>query len=294
MAHQSPLIDWLLSQKNTVDYRVTQFNWVEDYLPGYYDCGINFFNGEYKGRSVDKIQELALTKAISEGIERATCEYNKLNSSMGVAAHIDSILAEENAKLELLERISFDIHFTNKISFQKIIPIAYEAKKILEKISYQGVHLLFFQLLSPNGIKIICAVATGIHFKRPFGGIIGLGCDYDVVKAERSALFECLRNLIHFIHDEDVKSLSLIDFQKIDNPKFTDRFRLLLDLEYFSAVDFLFQSSVSFEQPFPDLKTEVRILEVHPLFHTAPIKVVQAYADYQFISDDGQFPSPVG
>lgn len=294
MADQSNLVDWLMGQSGKIDYKVTEFRWVDDYAPEYSDFGVNFYGDKFIGRAVDKDQNLALTKAIAEAIERATCSHNDLRSSTGVAAHTNLSEAIHNAKLELIERIAFDLHFANRISFQKVKPLAIEAKFAMQKTQLQGVQLNFYQLISPDNVKIICAVATGSTYVRPFGGIIGLGANESVVQAEKSALFECLRNLTYYLKDLGLTAISKSDFQCIDTPKFMDRFRLTLDSEYFREIGFLFLSSSLLAKPFPILNYEHRELELPPEFKTAPLMVAQVLSDYRFKSEQNALPSPVG
>ena len=294
MADSITLTDWLLSQSQKIDFKVTEYKWVNEYAPAYSDFGVSFLKGEIVGRAADKNANLALAKAIGEGIERVTCIHNNIKSSVGLAAHPILEDAISNAKTELIERISFDLHFSNQMSFQKVKSLTAEAKSVTTKLMLLGIHLSFYEMLAPEKLKAICAVATGANFQKGFGGIMGLGCHEDVVQAERSALFESLRNVVSFIDDPKLKSLSVAEFLKINDPRFIDRYRLSLGQNYFNELKFLFSNATTFPQKFPELEFETRKLALPSEFSTAPIFVVQVTSNYEFKKADGPMPSPVG
>lgn len=294
MADSITLTDWLLSQSQKIDFKVTEYKWVNEYAPSYSDFGVSFFQGKFVGRAADKNANLALDKAIGEGIERAACVHNDLKSSTGLAAHPILECAIANAKTELIERISFDIHFSNQMSFQKVKSLTAEAKFATTKLMLLGVHLSFYEMLSTEKLKAICVVATGANFSTCFGGILGLGCHEDVIQAEKAALFESLRNVAAFIDDPKIESLTKAEFLIIAEPRSIDRYRLSLNQNYFNELKFLFSNATSFSQKFPELDFEIKKLALPTEVLTAPISVVQVTSNYEFKKVEGILPSPVG
>jgi hypothetical protein len=290
MANQSNLAEWLLVQKDRIDFKITEYTWVEDYAPEYSDFGVVFGN-EIFGRAIDKNPETSLTKAIAEAIERATCVHNGLSQSTGVAAHPNEVHAFLNAKRELIERISFDFHFSKRRPFKKFQPSTEEAQKAADLLSKVGIQLSFFELISPDNFTVICAVALGENCKRPFGGIFGFSCNEDHADAERAALFESLRNAAFYTQDQDTIGLSIDDFRKIPSPKFFDRFRLALDASYFQQVSFLFFERTLISDIFPSLLLTHQELQKPPEFSEAPLTVMRVTSDYVFDSAKSALPS---
>lgn len=294
MADSITLIDWLLSQSQKIDFKVTEYKWVIEYAPAYSDFAVSLFQGMFVGRAADKNANLALTKAIAEGIERATCAYNDLPSSAGLAAHPVVECAIVNAKAELVERISFDIHFSKRMPFQKVKPLTAESKFATTKLMLLGIHLSFYEMLSPEKLKAICAVATGANFSVGFGGILGIGCHEDIIQSEKSALFESLRNVVSFIEDSTFENIGIGDFLKMSEPRSMDRYRLSLNQKYYNELKFLFSNAATFTQKFPELEFETRTLALPSEFSTAPLNVVHVKSNYVFKKDDQILPSPVG
>lgn len=290
MAHQSNLAEWLLSQKDRIDFQVTEYTWVEDFAPDYNDFGVTI-NGNIIGRAMDQNAEMALNKAIAEAIERATCVHNGLTKSTGVAAHPNRKIAIENARRELIERIAFDIHFSQGKPFKKIEARTAEAQRAALAFETLGIQYSFFELVSPPEFTVICAVAFGEKYQRPFGGLYGFGCHEDRLQAERSALFESLRNAAYYTRDENIQSLSVAEFQRIASPKAFDRLRLALNIAYHRQVSFLFRDGEKCADEFPDLNFDEAELRKPTEFFDAPLSVVRITSDYQFLSGMNSFPS---
>lgn len=292
MADQKNLAEWLLAQKDRIDFKVSNYSWVEDFAPEYNDYGVTFPGGVI-GRAIDKDPELSLTKAIAEAIERATCIHCELPKSTGVAAHINYENAIEGAKRELVERIAFDVHFSNKIPLKKLAPETREAKETQATFSKMGIEFSVYELVSPAEFKVCGIVAHGENYKRPFGGMFGLGCHSEWAHAERSALFEALRNVAYYTKDHDIKSMSIAEFNKIQEPKFLDKFRLALNCEYMRELDFLFSAGKQSIGQFPELIFNSRELLKPQEFEDAPIVVAQVNSNYQFARLN-ELPSPLG
>ena len=293
MANKIDLIEWLLSQKDRVDFNVTEYTWIEDFAPEYSDFGVTL--GQEIGRAIDKDGEISLTKAIAEAIERTTCVHNGFTKSTGIAAHPDKNFAFENARRELIERVAFDLHFSQRIPFMKWEPRTMESKRSTATFTQMGIQFSFFKLISPLGFNVICAAALGENYARPFGAMFGFGCHEDSEQAELAALFELLRNAANCTHDEDIESLSVADFQKIPSPKFFDRFRLALNVPYSRKISFLFGGQGGApEAAFPFIEIRREELAKPPELESAPITVMQAVSNYQFGGTSDALPSFMG
>lgn len=290
MAYQGNLAEWLLSQKDKIDFGVTEYTWVEDFAPNYSDFGVRL-GPEIIGRAIDRNPETALNKAIAEGIERATCLHNGLMRSTGVAAHPDREVAFLNAKRELIERIAFDWHFSQRQPFKKIEPQTSESRHVQKTFLEMGIEFLFFRLISPPELNVICATAFGKNFKRPFGAMFGFGCNEEAADAERAALFEALRNAAYYTQDHNTEDLPVTEFQKIVSPKFFDRFRLGLNLEYLKKIYFLFGDANSKPEWFPEITISQQEMPKAPMFESAPLIIMRADSDYQFQRASDELPS---
>ncbi|MGE0527851.1 MAG: YcaO-like family protein [Bdellovibrionales bacterium] len=294
MANSSNLAQWLLGQKDRINFKVTQYTWVEDFAPGNSDFKVTF-STDIVGWAIDRNVETALTKAIAEGIERATCIHNGFTNSTGIAAHPDRQAAFSNARMELIERVAFDHHFSNRIPFKMIEPQTDEARFAQKTLERFGIRILFFELFSPPDCKVISAAAFGQGFERPFGAIFGFGCGACAVQAEKAALFESLRNVASHIRNADTESLSISEFERLERPKFMDRFRLALNLEYVREISFLFDSSrMGWENGFPEITISHEELSKPPTFSEAPIRVVRAHSDYLSGAASAGLPSFMG
>ena len=290
MAHQSHLADWLLTQKDVIEFKATQYAWVDDFAPAYTDFGV-VIDDSHVGRAIDQDPELALTKAIAESIERATCVHNGLAKSTGVAAHENTLLASQNAKLEVIERASFDFHFNHGIPFEKISPKSNAALFAVKKLASLGIVFDFYKMTTPSDVDAFCAVATGKYFERPFGGIFGFSCKHEAEVAEQVALFESLRNVACYTVDDATVSISIADFNQIAKPQWLDRFRLALDLDYWERIQFLFETQNQLTSQFPKFDFQFQHLPAPPKFESAPIVVMQATSNYQFGNRQDGLPS---
>lgn len=292
MANQVTLGEWLLENQNAIDFKLREFTWTSGLLPGFSDLEFTL-DGETVGRAVDRDPEFALVKAIAEGIERATCKHNGLKSSTGVAAHPMFATASELARLELIERVSFDYHFSRRIPFRKFKSINETSTLASESLAEVGIELSFYQLLSSPDTTVLCAVAEGHNFERPFGGIIGLGCHFQKEEAESSALSEVLINVAFVKQEKNVQQISAESFGNLLEPKPYDRFTLGLCCKYWRDIDFLLKGNSPLKERFPNITISFRELVKPERFSSSPLKVVQASSGYQF-DKKGQMPSLVG
>ena len=228
MADQTGLIQWLLSHKDKLDLQVLECTWAQAFFPGLFDLQVELTLGgrRYKGRGADRNADVALSKAAAEAVERYVCKYNDIGSC-GVAAHITRDLANQNATLELFERIWLREHM-------------FEPRQIRTNdertVEYQGQSLRVRLLTAGSDAKII-ALALADGLRAGFGCILGLaaGKTDDVEVTREKALIECLRNVTAQISKPEA-SISLEIYRTLPSPSADDQRRLLLDLEYGQAV----------------------------------------------------------
>ena len=183
------ILDWLLNNKQQLKLKGTKLTWVDEWLPGYFDYGIEVeIDGEkYEGRGTDLNEELAFIKGAVEAFEKAVFKNNKLKIG-GFSGHKNQELADIKAKLELIERDSFMCHYLTKTPFKQIredeekiedIPIM----NIKTKLKGLGINLNIYQMNTAiKGIYACACISEGINYKKPFGVITGLGCNYNKVK----------------------------------------------------------------------------------------------------------------
>lgn len=229
MAHQETLTGWILRNDERLDLRVQELSWIKSAFPGWHDLqvSISAFGEHFIGRGSDSEANTALGKAVCEAVERATCFSHGI-SSLGVAGHFDLKMAEENARLEYVERFCFAHQILEGIVLEPIhavIPLA----ELYERI---GVKIGLYLLTSPMDTPAVLCLAIGEKAEPSFGGIVGLGADSRLEVAKQKALMECLRSLEFYLHKKPV-SLNREDFQKIELPRSQDRQALLRDKDYF-------------------------------------------------------------
>jgi len=73
MANSTQLTDWVIANAKRLELAVTRVGWVEKWLPGYHDyqVKISLRKNIYAGRGIDRQEQIAFEKSVSEALERA-------------------------------------------------------------------------------------------------------------------------------------------------------------------------------------------------------------------------------
>jgi hypothetical protein len=174
------------------------------------------------GFSIAENLEKALTKAITEALERLLFKFYSLApSSNGHAAHTNPLIAKKNAIYELLERDIFLCHAFTEV----------ESKLIMQE-SMENSHRISYYLLETfaNVISILCVIEGG----RDFGVIIGLGTgEADAIEQIKlKAYSEAFANYFGTFIKREPKPLDIQSFAKLPHIGIIEHLRLGLDHEY--------------------------------------------------------------
>ena len=209
---------WFLGHHKELGLQVFQVTWVKDWLPGFYDFEIfiRIRNKTYIGRGIDSDEDLAFAKSGAEAIERSICDEHRI-SSCGVAVHTDRLLAQLNAKNELIEKDQFFCHYLVRKPFKIIesesdIPNI-DFHRIQHKLKKHGIEIQIFEMLTVNNTRSIICLSKG----KKIGLILGLGTSEDLREAKQKAISECLINTVATLRGK-VQPISLDDFMRLASP----------------------------------------------------------------------------
>lgn len=200
MANREGLIGWALANSEKMGLRVTQFRWTDIWLPGLVDLevSVRIDQRKFTGRGTAFSEILALEKALGEAIESAILYFNRQPHSNGMAVHQNEELARRKAVLEIFERDGFFTHFlAGKPFYQLPVDFAPPAwySGLIERLQLEGIALRAFEATRRGCIFTVVCVGNGTLAKEPFGLVIGLGCDTDLLAAFQSAVLECIRTV---------------------------------------------------------------------------------------------------
>lgn len=217
-----------------------------------YSSEIEFNNKIYYGRGISFSANLAIFKSFFESIERTLIKYNSLTSSNGVAVSFDPNLSKEIAKNELIERHLFLYHWLNLIPFTVVENQL--TKFFTEKfyLNYsKDIKISFYKTITFNGKNCIICLISGINYKNArFGAILGLGYKFNLEQSISHSFFEAIS---HFSHDYKNKllheNISLEQFNKITNYKFSDHGKLGKNIDYYLQYSSLFPITSFNEAP---------------------------------------------
>ena len=207
MENKKKLSHWLLNHYQNLDLKLTQFNWVEEWLPGFHDFELSITLGGrvFKGRGVGKNPRLAFTKAGSEALESAICnEYGV--SSCGVAVHSNPKLARVKAQNELIERDRFFCHYLTHTPFQEITVDELNSRlkridfeSIQRKLKFQSIDIAVFEMAPLNWTRSFICISKGDET----GMILGFGSvseNYSI--GIQTAIIECLLKTIAALYNK--------------------------------------------------------------------------------------------
>jgi len=132
------------------DVRVLVSSWPQKFGLKYYHFTfeMKFRETFCMGHGCDLSEELALTKAVAEAVERwAFQSRSSALTTNGFAAHIDPLLAADNSLKELLERDAFLCHMISGAPMIEVSPDS--------SIYYEAI----LKMLYASSIELSCALA---------------------------------------------------------------------------------------------------------------------------------------
>lgn len=234
---------WLLKNITRLKIKIEQLTWIDRVVPGYTDVHVYL---EHKGISwsgwgFGDSEDLALTKALAEAIERIVMQESDLATTNGLAAHSTLEKAKEAARGELIERDLFLCHYHTKTPLRQA-PKETESAKVLKTarawFSEQGI-TLHVRGLDGGGVVVI---ADGRQAAKPFGLTFGAGCKGSSEASLTSALLECTRICYRLMmKDTAIKSHSLDEFKKRERVGFENHGGLARDLDFANTIAWLFE-----------------------------------------------------
>ncbi len=202
-------------------FKFTKYNWINDYLPGYFDIGFTIYisGNAFYGRGTASNENLAIIKSVMEALERCACWQHKIRTS-GVAAHFNLNDAKINAHDEILERDLALCHFltlTPMHLFNLNDPLVEKAVNIFK---LQNINFKILRMKQTNNLIATIVIATGEKAIKPFGMVVGLGSKCDTESSLRSAFIECARNIAFVLNSTNLNSNNdLVSIHLNDNPK---------------------------------------------------------------------------
>lgn len=282
MANLSRIDKWLSENMKEFDMRIVELQWPSLIGLSGHDVSfeINVNGHKTRGRGSDKSKEIALYKAVSESIERLFVEAKIVNSSNGMAAHLDLNIAKSVAEQELWERDIFLASFHLRLPVKLINPpkpvLDFGIRQTLIK---WGVDLNYYHIGSVNSLKVVMCIANGAKAEKYFGIIIGFGSHFDLETASTKASWECLRHVSYNLNNLE-QELSLKDFERIEHPTIADHGRLALSKEYTLLFNEWLKNVKSEPFDFTTLtsETEFNILNLAMIngLENCPLRVVRA------------------
>lgn len=132
-------------------------------------------------------------------------------NSNGFAAHTSLESAQNAAILELIERDLFLCHFLTFSKFSDIsneIELKYPQHLFTKTRHYfkeKKIDIYALQLSNNPSYFATACIAFGEFFSRPFGTILGLGCDLTFEKSLDSSFFECITNVCALMNNQNLK-----------------------------------------------------------------------------------------
>jgi hypothetical protein len=199
MENSKRLIDWAISNSKKLNLEVTTVEWINEWLPGYFDyqIKIKLNNNPYTGRGIDINESLAFAKGLAEALERFAVSF--LQNRWCSAAYYDYNEAAQRAYYELLtiDRVLCH-HFCKKkfrmLSFDeiKLIDGINHLIKMLEK---HQLKMGIYELKPGMDAKVVSTLIWSTNPNHSIQGFVaGFGCDRNLKDAIIHSILECLRN----------------------------------------------------------------------------------------------------
>jgi hypothetical protein len=200
MAHQTPIVRWMLDNRDRVKPSFIQYDWPSRYLNGLSDFSTTISIGGIQsiGRGVDADRELALEKSAAEAVERYICQALQMDSE-GFAVSGDPD-ANAHAKRETLERYYFRQHRVKRLPFMSMNASLVLPQGIVEEFENRNGdsgELSLSKMASSSPFQGFVAI---LHFEgKPI--CLGISLNHDSQRAANSAFNEAMINFARFRDD---------------------------------------------------------------------------------------------
>ncbi len=204
--------------------------WIDNWFPGYVDIRVSLLalDSRSAGRAIAESEDLAVSKAVSEALERYVFLYSKDElTTSGLAVHTSLDQATEGAIKELIERDAFLCHYFSRTPFLKLTTEnSFKSSRglnfceIKDRLSDLNIAIHAAAMRVCDPYFSYCIAAFGAGFSKPFGVLVGLGCHRDESAAFEGALFECLRSVAAAISDNiEISPLNRAQFESTQEPR---------------------------------------------------------------------------
>lgn len=276
MANSSGLNRWILQNVGPLGIQIERSKWISNLFPGVSDIAVSLQIGErsFHGWGIDASADIALNKAIAELFERFVMSENGFSNSNGMAAHITEKAAMDSAVKELVERDLFFCHFLTKTPFKKIEDFGIVPEPFSKWLNQNGIKVSFFCLGESGAICLI----DGRKALNSFGFVMSLSLRDRLEESKLSSLLVAARSA-HRIYSlpEEIGSISLEEFSRLERYDFHSHGRLARDVEYANQIAFLFEEEASS----PGFELQIRpnarlIFPISQKFNNCPLFVARA------------------
>lgn len=270
-------VKWLVANRGA---RITRLERLEkEWLCGRfaYEVEVTWNNRRFLGHAVDVDESLSLVKATAELLERIAVVHNCLPNSSGAAAHLSFQSAAAIAAIELVERDAFFCHWLTQTPAQEVsFSDLSDVRMAIAICAANSVEIRFAKLRSVGGgLNTVVCAAFGSHVVRPFGAILGLGCDKSLENAIQKSFYEVVQNVAIWLDGKSESPLKEADFSGSITPM--SHFRLGLFQGSEAQCRFLFSIDENKE---PDITEEIDFqfteLELPEAFSPSPFLIVRA------------------
>lgn len=276
MALPSSLRSWILRAATSRAIRVEQGLWIAEFFPQLTDISVStHINGkEVFGSAYGETEDLALTKAVAELLERAVVVEQNLATSSGLAAHTTAEAAAVNAAQELQERDLFLCHFLTRTPFTPTFQYPAAIEPFSKWLQHQKAEICFFELGKTGSVCLI----DGRKCTTPFGFILSAAQKESPLQATLSTAISAGRRAHRILtSNRATPSLSLSEFLEIERPSFQHHGQLALNIDYANSIAELFTGAPSHRPELPHATFEVTSLKPQePRLAECPLTVVCA------------------
>lgn len=279
--------EWLAASISKIELNTKRLTGIQEFFPQLHDFATTIVvnKNEARGRGTKTDEDLAIKVSLIEALERIFVRYNKVDTTNGVAAHLDKDQAKIKAKFELIERDLFLSHFITKTPFTPLLSLPSLPSlpsKALDFITNASDKFSFYKMRPSNlGTGYVCVISGEDRWGGLFGLSFGNESQDELIQ---SAFIEAFRQYLYFrTFNELDQSISFEEFFKLESWDFKKHSLLSRNVKYFKDISNFFDESFANERlviyednefTFKDLR-----INIQP-FDTAPIHVVQCSSPY--------------